>query len=264
MKYISITILIFSALVISKFKLYSQDLKDELVTDRPDQTESASVVPLKSLQIETGFVRENDATNLIESANFAYTTSLLRYGLFETTEVRVGFEYLGKKSEFLQNDSISEISGFSPLYLGFKTKITDEKGFLPEIAFIGGLNLPATAGEKFRPSFTSATMRFSFAHTLCPILSLGYNLGAEWDGEFANTLFLYTLSIGAEITGKLGAFIETFGTWPEEGTSSYQADAGVTYLVLPNFQLDISAGVALNNMAPDNFISFGLSWRIPE
>jgi hypothetical protein len=37
----------------------SQLSAQELVTDRPDQTESAVTVPLNSLQIETGFVYES-------------------------------------------------------------------------------------------------------------------------------------------------------------------------------------------------------------
>ncbi|QQS35781.1 MAG: hypothetical protein IPM56_16290 [Ignavibacteriales bacterium] len=35
--------------------LFSQDTVPELVTDRPDKTESASIVPVGWLQIETGF-----------------------------------------------------------------------------------------------------------------------------------------------------------------------------------------------------------------
>jgi hypothetical protein len=256
---------ILTAITISlSFHLRAQDNVPELVTDRPDQTESASVVPLKSLQIETGFIREFDATDLAESKNFAYNTTLLRYGFFENTELRIGIEYLGEKITYLNIDSTSDANGLSPLYAGFKTKIVNENGLLPEIAFLGALNLPATAGTNFKPTYTSATMRFSLAHTLSPRFSLGYNLGAEWDGESANAMFFYTLSFGAEISNKIGAFIEVFGTLPEKGLSSHLTDAGITYLVVSNLQLDISVGLALNNNAPDNFISFGFSWRIPE
>ena len=77
----------------------AQDKAPELITDRPDQTESSSVVPLKSLQIETGFVLENDETDNTRQKSFAYNTTLLRYGLFDNMELRLGLEYLGDRVE---------------------------------------------------------------------------------------------------------------------------------------------------------------------
>ena len=41
----------------------AQEETPELITDRPDQTESSSVVPLGALQIETGFTMESDETD---------------------------------------------------------------------------------------------------------------------------------------------------------------------------------------------------------
>jgi hypothetical protein len=43
----------------------AQDKVPELVTDRPDQTESSAVVPPGSLQIETGFIMGKDETSLV-------------------------------------------------------------------------------------------------------------------------------------------------------------------------------------------------------
>jgi hypothetical protein len=31
-----------------------------------------------------------------------------------------------------------------------------------------------------------------------------------------------------------------------------------------NFQLDVSGGIGLSDISPDYFVSFGLSYRIPE
>jgi hypothetical protein len=43
-------------LTITTIYAKAQNEAPELITDRPDQTESSTVVPHKSLQIETGFV----------------------------------------------------------------------------------------------------------------------------------------------------------------------------------------------------------------
>ena len=55
-KYILATILLTGSPTFIK----AQDNGAELITDRPDQTESSAVVPRKLLQIETGFLMENN------------------------------------------------------------------------------------------------------------------------------------------------------------------------------------------------------------
>lgn len=157
----------------------AQDEVSELITDRPDQTELSSVVPHKSLQIETGFVLENDETDLIKQKSFAYNTTLLRYGLLENFELRLGMEYLGEEVFIKNTDTTNTFSGLSPINTGLKVKIADEDGWKPEIAFLGGLVLPFTANEDFKPEYTAQNIRFSFAHTLSDRFSIGYNLGAE-------------------------------------------------------------------------------------
>lgn len=242
----------------------AQEKTPELITDRPDQTESSAVVPHKSLQIETGFVLENDETNLIVQKSFAYNTTLLRYGLLNNFELRLGLDYLGERIDIKNTDSTLSVSGISPIYTGFKVKITEEDGLKPEIAFLGGLVIPLTASDVFKPEYSAAKIRFSFSHTLSERISLGYNLGAEWDGESVVPGYFHSLTLGIGITNNLGFFLESFGLVHEEGDTEHILDAGFTYLLLPNLQLDISGGIGLNDNTMDNFISFGISYRIPE
>lgn len=242
---------------------WSQNEVPELVTDRPDQTESSAVVPLHSLQVETGLVLAGDQTALAESRSFTYNTTLLRYGLFENFELRAGLEYLNEREKLLDTGDMSSLTGFSPLYLGFKTRITEERGWFPEIAFLGGVSLPFTALKDFRPLHPAATMRFAFSHTLSERLSFGYNLGAEWEGESGPGYF-YTAALGIGLTRSLGMFVEAFGVMATEKENEHLVDAGFTWLVLPNLQLDFSGGLGLNEAASDYFISAGLSYRIPR
>jgi hypothetical protein len=241
----------------------AQQESAELITDRPDQTESSTVVPHKSLQIETGFVLENTDNDMINTKSFAYNSTLLRYGLRENFELRLGLEYLGEEIKNKLSDSTNKFSGLSPLYLGFKVKIAEEDGVKPEIAFLGGLVLPFSAEEYFKPSYSAANIRFSFSHTLSERFSLGYNLGAEWDGESPVPGYFYSFVLGAGLTEKTGIFLESFGLLPEEGDAEHLLDGGITYLLLPNLQLDLSGGIGLQNTI-DNFISFGLTYRLPK
>ncbi len=88
----------------------------ELITDRADQTESSSPVPLKSLQIETGFMLEKDHNESRKVKNTTYNTTLLRYGLLSAFELRLGLAYSDKKITAKTNDSTYTDKGFSPLY----------------------------------------------------------------------------------------------------------------------------------------------------
>jgi len=236
----------------------------ELITDRPDQTESSTTVPFKSLQIETGFVLEKFETDLFKQTSYSYNTTLLRYGLLKNFELRLGLEYLGENVKIKNTDSTNSISGLGTVYTGFKVKIAEEESWKPEIAFLGGLVLPFTANKDFKPEYTAANIRFAFSHTLSDRFSLGYNLGAEWDGETAIPGYFYSVALGIGLTDKLGMFVESYGLVPETGDAEHLVDAGFTYLVLQNFQLDISGGLGLNKNSIDNFISFGLSYRIPK
>jgi hypothetical protein len=252
--------------ILTGFFIFTTNLfaQKELVTDRPDQTESSITVPHKSLQIETGFLMESKVTDVHEFKDFAYNTTLLRYGLQDNFELRVGLEYLASsvKTKSGPVNSTVNVDGFSPLYLGFKVMVREEDGILPEIAFLGGLNLPHTADEEYQTDYSAPSFRFAFSHTLSNMFSLGYNLGAEWDGFTADPEYYYSFVVGAAITENIGGFIETYGTMPEKSPSEHLVDAGLTWLVTPVFQLDISGGLGLNNEAIDNFVSLGFTYRI--
>lgn len=259
MKYVIIIPFILLS-VISK----SQESAPDLITDRPDQTESSSVVPIKSLQIETGFLVENHQTNIFTSQSLTYNTSLLRYGLFNNFELRLGLDYSDIKTKINNTNISTNAKGLSPLYTGFKIKIHEEDGLIPELAFLGGLVLPFTANQSFRPDYSAANIRFAFSHTLSDRISLGYNLGAEWDGESAIPGYFYSLALGFGLTENLGMFAEGYGLIQETGDAEHLADAGFTYLITSNFQIDLSGGLGLNDNAIDNFISFGLTYRLPK
>ena len=242
----------------------AQDSIPELITDRPDQTESSVVVPLRSLQIETGSLTEHDHTEYAEHRVLAYNSTLLRYGLFRNMELRLGLNYLGDVMKMTGNDSMIRTSGFSPFYAGFKIKIREEQDWVPAIAFLGAIILPFTASEAFRPDHPASEMRFSFSNTLSDRFSLGYNIGVEWDGETMVPDYYYTVSLAIGLSECIGAFVESYGYIPEEGSQEHLADTGITWLIMSNLQIDFSAGTGISKAAPDNFIGLGITYRLPE
>jgi hypothetical protein len=161
----------------------AQDPTPEVVTDRPDQTESSRVVPTGTVQVETGALAEFDKTTFTESRDITFNTTLVRYGLAKNFELRPGIDFLEYRSGVIDSPLNVTLSGTGPLYSGFKVQIAEEQGILPEVALLGGVELSFLASDPFSTSNPAGSIRFAFSHTLTDRFSLGYNLGGGWDGE---------------------------------------------------------------------------------
>lgn len=233
----------------------------DLVTDRPDQTESSVTVPKGWLQIETGALLEGDSpVENVDITNTVFNTTLLRYGLFDKTELRFGFEYLQEKMDYgkIEND----FTGLAPLVIGFKTQIAEEDGWIPELAFLGHLTLPKTGNEEFQTEYLRPDFRIAGTKTINDQFSAAFNIGGEWDSVMPNTNIFYSFVIGMGVTDRLACFAEVYGYVIEDSDPDHRFDTGATYLINDNFQLDLSGGFGINDKAPDYFISGGLSYRL--
>lgn len=229
-----------------------------LVTDRPDATESSSVIAPNFAQFEVGITVAEDS----EGASYSdFGGSLLRVGVVEDWELRLGWDGY---------HDASDASGAGDGLLGFKYSIAAEarEDFLPEMALLVHTTVPwgddALTSNEWDPSFL-----LSFSHTLDERWSLGYNVGAELaTSEKANgedttrASALYSIALGYGATDQLGFFIEVFGdVGLSAETSSASLDGGLTWLFSDDSQLDLFAGVGLNNDADDWFVGIGYSIR---
>jgi hypothetical protein len=250
-------------MILLSLPILAQEERPELITDRPDATESPSVVPQGALQIETGalFTSFEEDVLQTQTQTLTYNTTLLRYGLLDNLELRLGWNVV-EQSNKTTGDGLATIeSGFSPLLFGMKVNIAQEKGWLPTIGLVGHLFLPFTASEDFKPQHTSIDFRFAFDHTLSDSSSIAYNLGAQWEADSLGAAYIYTLAYGYSITDSFGLYAELYGDLPEKNRSNHYWDAGVTYLILPNLQLDATIGTSITK-GQDLLLSGGFSYRI--
>ncbi len=245
--------------------IFAQETKEvpEMITDRPDATESPNTVPVHSFQIETGAFYESFKENNNETETIGYNTTLVRYGLLEKFELRIGWNFEEGRTSVNNIRSGDVTSGFSPLLLGAKVEVTEEKGLLPEIALLGHLMLPFMASTDYRPETTGVDFRFSFAHTLNEKSSIGYNLGAQWGDDSSEAAYVYTFVYGYAILEKLGVYAEVYGDLPEDNKANHYWDAGITYSIQNNIQLDATIGKSFTE-GQDILISTGVSIRIPN
>ena len=232
--------------------------KNDIVTDRPDQTESSVVVPVGYLQIESGAIY----TRIDEQeSEFIYNTTLFRYGLLPWLELRL-VQDIGQRQLALDGGELTSM-GFFPLRLGTKVHLLNERGLVPETALLYEAELP-TGSSEFKPEGASHTIRALLSYTLTESIDLGTNLGINVEDQQKGVSPVYTLSFGFQLTDRLSAFTEVYGLFEREGEDRHGFDGGFLYLLRPNLQLDISAGAGITEAADDGFISAGFAWRIPR
>ena len=245
--------------------------KPELVTDRPDQTESSSVVPPGYVQIETGWSLTRNQEGGIRTDTHTFPGTLFRIGALNRMELRLG--YGGAVWEQTrQAGQSTDASGSGDMGIGTKIYFWEEQKWVPEVALLAGVVLPV-GKEQFSRGRPDPSFRFSLSHTLSDRLSLGYNLGPAWESELEETgdrdtfsLFDYTAVLGIGLNERAGLFVEVFGQIPfnAKGGPRHSFDGGLTYLIRDNLQIDGSAGIGLSDSADDWFVGLGFTARLPR
>ncbi len=227
-------------------------------TDRPDQTESPSIVPKKWIQIEAGFIAEKQGV----FTNVTIPTVLTKYGISKTTELRLITEINGTDSK-LYEIGVPEIT--TPLQLGFKTAIFQEKGLLPKTSIIIHSALQnIRVNGIFSSSHTKEiafNYRFTMQNTISKIVSVGYNAGMEWERLSEAPAYVYTLATGFNISYKWYGYIEAFGTLMKNENAENSVDIGLAYNATNDFKIDISGGAGISKNAPPYYFAVGASVR---
>ena len=89
-----ISLLLSTGVIFAQDDIKSSKSLTPLVTDRPDATEASSTVGKGVFQIESGGLYESFEENSIQLENYTYNTTLLRYGLLDNVELRLGWDFV--------------------------------------------------------------------------------------------------------------------------------------------------------------------------
>ncbi|MFQ6616868.1 MAG: transporter [Fidelibacterota bacterium] len=235
-----------------------------LVTDRPDQTESALVVSPGWVQIETGVLWETDESGegdvQTRVQTLRYPTTLVRIGLLDAVELRLTGQF--ERETTPSDGQDPRTPGFTGMGLGGKLRLTGpaRAGWIPETAIIAHLELTSD-GEGAGGGGWSPRLILAMGRDLSDRFELGWNLGGEWESGGSGGSILYTLALGVDLGRGRAGFAEVFGTAPEGSGAALQFDLGFTNLLTQHLQLDGSGGLALAGEAAHWFLSAGLSYR---
>ena len=203
---------------------------DPIETDRPDFTEASSVVPMRRVQIESGYT-------------FTKTDSGVEQSIGEWL-IRIPFSTWGEYRFELPNYIKSaEKSEWETASLGLK--LIPQKDW----AIILGSSL---TGEPFVKLCSGLDLNESVAFS--------YNLNAEIAtiDEEKRGRYSASGSFSLELTPQWGTYLESYYM---SDPSAIFLNAGLTYLVNDDFQLD--ARIGKDTSIPNNyFLGLGLSARL--
>jgi hypothetical protein len=229
----------------------------EIVTDRPDITESSLVVPPGALAVENGFTWTRDRAQ----GTVDLSESLIRLGLGNRTELRFAVPNYFHNLFDNQGGRRSPL-GFDDASAGFKEQI----GPLP-----GGIDLAVIVAVSF-PTGSSGRS----THGIDPFIKLpwsrelkhGWSFGGmqslfyQTEDGRRNPIWEPTFYLEREITRRADWFVEYGGDFPHTGGGSQVIHCGVAYRVKPKRQIDLHAGFGLSSAAPKYFIGAGYSFQI--
>jgi hypothetical protein len=207
----------------------------QLITDRPDFTESAAAVPPWHVQAEAGVdtAFEGDEVELVVPA------ALLRVGVYRNVEARVGVPAVS----LLWSGEDEAERDLGALELSAKATYTVGSG---AVGLLPQLFLPVE-GTAYDDVGVGLGVKGLWALELSERVALGGNVGAIATGLGASDVdvtweYLVSLASGIGLTERLGTFIEVYGIFDQDVARAV-FDTGLTYLVWDRFQLDIYAGI---------------------
>lgn len=116
-------------------------------TDRPDQSDGVSTVPIGKFQIEEGVTL---------AKNTAINNLMMRYGITHSTEIRL---LLDAGEEFKNY-------GLQPITLSLKQRIIEQHKFIPAISFVGYLSYGRIATKDFQNNDWPFQVKFAFENEI--------------------------------------------------------------------------------------------------
>jgi hypothetical protein len=244
-----------------------EDKEQPLDSDRPGFTNSTDTVGYRRLQIEGGYkytqAVEGDRTHNAHDL----PELLVRYGLAERLELRVAWDegVVLDQSTDRSTGRLASQSGVTDMDAGFKYALSQQKKWLPQSALTVMVSAPVGSPDQTSGQ-ADVEISYLYSWEITKKLTLVGATSDSWTADPGDRFsqFLQAASLDYELAEKLHMFNELAGILNRDRDDSrpqFYYDAGCTYHVTPNFQLDWSAGVGLNEAADGFFTGWGMAIR---
>lgn len=235
------------------------DAPGDLVTDRPDYTESSQVVLPGWVQIESGLAFETSQSQDRHAISFG--NPLLRVGLIRKLELRIGADGV-----MYQRAGEERSGGFSDMDFGVKYKFMEESRLRPAMSVIAAISTPV-GHSSFSSGAYEPVIKLTWEKEMTGGFSAAGNF--NWSALSADGGRLHqrvaSLSIGHALGRGFDGFWEVYGYSAEErgGGSAYMFASGLIHGIGKNAQWDVSLNRRMGAQGPDWVVSAGFVTRAP-
>jgi hypothetical protein len=241
----------------------------ELSSDRPDATESPFTVEPKRVQLEASFVqftrdRHNADYENVRVNEWAYAPLNVRVGLTPHSEVQFVFDgYVDAKAEEGESGASARVRGFGDTTLRVKWNFWGNDGGETALGLMPFVKLPTGDDELGNDSVEGGVI-LPFAMEL----GQGWGFGAMTEIDIVRngaddgyeSVWVNTATVSHDLTEKLGFFVEV-ASEVGQGKPVLTGNAGLTYAVNKDLQLDLGVNVGLTRSADDFSVFSGFVQR---
>lgn len=248
-------ILLASFLSLAPLSCLAQDKatpQDPIVTERPDFTESAVVVPYRWMQIETGLTYQWTR----QAFTIGVPETLFRMSTGQKSELRVGLPDFG----WSRSGGVTT-TGFGDVYLGAKFQVGPFANG-DDFALIPAITLPSR-GNDFSSGSVDPELKVCWGRSLSELWGVSAMAYGLYTTDSIGRVFVFqsTVSFGREVSERSSMFFEYAGNFAARMTPSQVAHVGFAYRPTPNTQFDIHGGFTMSGREQEPFLAAGFSIR---
>ena len=236
-----------------------------ICTDRPTKANATCTVPEGTWQLETDIGNAtHDAHGGDSTDTLYFLNPYLKYGIGAHTDIEVNWSP-AIRVRTKEDGERQTTNGAGDLYVRLKTALYSGDVF--SVSIIPFVKAPTAShnigngrweGGVALPM--SAAVGGGFTLTVGPEL----DALADADGQGRHLSVTNLVNIAHSLTNKLAVAVEYWQQAnhdPAGHVKQKSGDIAFTYLVNPNFQLDLGANMGLNEATPDHQLYAGLSYR---
>ncbi len=250
------------------------NLMREMSTDRPDTTESPYTVDAGHFQFELGlaeYAYDDDGGARTEA--LGVLTSNIKAGLLNNVDLQLVFTlYTRQETEQDGNNRIAKGFG-DDTQVRLKINLWGNDGVAPPglsptaFAIMPFVKFPTGADDLTNEHIEGGVI-FPLAVPLANDFDLGLMAEVDFvyneDADGYGVAFIHTATLGHEIAGDLGGYVEYVGVAPHETGAGYQAigSAGLTYALSDNWIVDFGGTAGPSDDADDFTVFAGTSFRL--
>lgn len=241
--------------------------EEHLETDRDSFTPATTTVGARRLLVESAYSFIDNRTRL---ETHSYPELIVRYGLSERFEARIGWNYevggagnsISGAGGEVELDERARLERESTLSYGMKVALTSQRGLVPRSVWLAQGFTPTSGPDPASQFFTSVTAGWELPRRWQVDTALRYATASEREDHF--NLWSPSTVLRVPLGRRWNVHGEYFGIFSQgkgEPRREHYFSTGPHYLITPDLEVGVRVGWGLNEQAANFFSNAGFGWR---